>query len=82
MPVADIMEKEFLVAEPSETAETAFARLQRAASRSMPVLQKGDLVGIVTSENVGEFLMVQAALHKDSGNAGPMGPRFVKRFAT
>jgi hypothetical protein len=29
----------------------------------MPVLEDGQLMGILTSENVGEFLMVQSALH-------------------
>lgn len=77
MPVADIMQKEFTTAEPSEMAEAAFARLQRGDCRSLPVLRDGQLVGIVTSENVGEFLMVQAALQNEARTA-----RLAKRYAT
>lgn len=63
MPVADAMEQQFVTARPEEPVEKVFQRLQSAASRSMPVLEDGQLMGILTSENVGEFLMVQSALH-------------------
>jgi hypothetical protein len=32
----------------------------------MPIVQDGKLQGILTSENVGEFLMIQTALKKDA----------------
>jgi hypothetical protein len=43
-------------------AETVFARLLECNCHSLPVIQRDQLVGIVTAGNVGEFLMVQAAL--------------------
>lgn len=48
--------------EATEMLETAFARLQACQCHTLPVLHQGRLVGLVTSDNVGEFLMVQAAL--------------------
>jgi Zn-dependent protease/predicted transcriptional regulator len=60
--VADVMQKEFLTASPDETLEKAFARLQNTACPALPVLTDGKLVGIVTAENVGEYLLVQEAL--------------------
>ena len=62
-PVENVMETQFVAAHPSEMAEAAFIRLQHSNCRSMPVLRDGKLLGIVTAENVGEFLMIQAALH-------------------
>ncbi len=62
-PVEQIMDTKFVVAHPSEMAEAAFIRLQHSNCHSMPVLRDGKLLGMVTSENVGEFLMIQAALH-------------------
>src|SRR5204862_8268297 len=63
MPVADAMEKTFVTAHPDDPAEMVFHRLQTSPSRSVFVLQNGQLLGIVTGENVAEYLMVQAALH-------------------
>lgn len=65
-PVGNVMETNFVSAHPSEMAEAAFIRLQHSNCRSMPVLREGKLLGIVTAENVGEFLMVQAALHGEA----------------
>lgn len=48
--------------EATEMLETAFARLQACQCHTLPVLHQGRLVGLVTADNVGEFLMVQAAL--------------------
>lgn len=62
-PVGNVMETKFVAAHPSEMAEAAFIRLQNSECRSMPVLRDGKLLGVVTAENVGEFLMIQAALH-------------------
>lgn len=62
--VTGVMEREFETADPSEMLETALHRLSSAACRIMPVLQEGRLVGLVTMENIGEYIMVQNALHR------------------
>jgi Zn-dependent protease/CBS domain-containing protein len=61
-PVAMIMEREFREVEAGAMLESAFARLQECQCHTLPVTRGGALVGLVTSENVGEFLMIQAAL--------------------
>lgn len=61
--VADVMQQQFQVAESSEMLETVFQRLQTCECHTLPVLHKQQLVGLVTMDNVGEFLMIQAALH-------------------
>jgi hypothetical protein len=41
--------------------ETVFARLQGRECHTIPVLEHGALIGLVTMDNVGEFLMIHAA---------------------
>jgi len=60
--VGDTMQRKFETAKPSEMAETAFARLQSCQCRVMPVVDNDQLVGLLTVENLGEFIMIQAAL--------------------
>jgi CBS-domain-containing membrane protein len=60
--VRDVMQREFQTARPTEEADAVFGRLQTADCRSLPVLDRDRLVGMVTAENLGEFLMIQSAL--------------------
>lgn len=60
--VGDHMVRDFRTAFAWETTEVAFLRLQDCGCRTMPVLQDGRLVGMLTTENLGEFVMIQAAL--------------------
>lgn len=63
IPVASVMQQKFETAAPGESLESALARLQNCECRSLPVVDAGKLVGIITTDNLGEFLMVQGALH-------------------
>ena len=56
------MQSQFETADPNEMLETVFARLNGSGCHSLPLVRNGRLTGIVTMDNVGEFLMVQAAL--------------------
>ncbi len=60
--VAEAMRREVPTADASEMIEVAFQRLQGKSCPTIPVLRRGKLVGILTMENVGEFVSVQAAL--------------------
>ncbi len=60
--VDDVMQREFQTARPAEEADAVFGRLQTSDCRSLPVLDHNRLVGMVTAENLGEFLMIQSAL--------------------
>jgi Zn-dependent protease/CBS domain-containing protein len=59
--VVDHMKQECPAAEPSEMLETVLARLQGRDCKTLPVLEHDALIGLVTMDNVGEFLMIQAA---------------------
>jgi Zn-dependent protease/predicted transcriptional regulator len=61
-PVADVMARTFQTAEPTELLATAFERLRECKCHTLPVLRDRRLVGVLTMENVGEFVMIESAL--------------------
>lgn len=65
-PVSSAMETHFTTVNALDTLETAFARLEDCRCRSLPVVKEGRLVGILTMENVGEFLRIQSALGRSN----------------
>ncbi len=70
--VRHTMETTFETADPREMLESVFVRLQNRGCHSLPVLQAGRLVGLLTMENIGEFMMIQSALR---GTAPPNLPQ-------
>jgi len=60
--VRDVMRREFEVVDAADMLDTALARLQSCNCHTLPVTSRGALVGLLTMENVGEFLLIQAAL--------------------
>jgi CBS-domain-containing membrane protein len=56
-----IMRRDFQTADSHDMLEDSFRKLQGCACQTLPVLHGGKLVGLVTADNVGEFLMIQAA---------------------
>jgi Zn-dependent protease/CBS domain-containing protein len=68
-PVADSMKRQCPTADPSEMLETVLARLQGRDCHTIPVLEDDALIGLVTMDNVGEFLMIQAAERGTSDGA-------------
>lgn len=62
--VASMYRRDFQTADPAEMLELAFARLQACDCHTMPVVSSGQLVGLLTSDNIGEFLMIQSALRQ------------------
>ena len=66
VPVGTVMSREFETADPHELLEPVLERLQAQASSIVPVLRSGALVGLVTSDNVGEFLSIRSAIRPGS----------------
>ena len=63
-PVGQAMQTSFETAELAEMMEPVFRRLHGCACHTLPVLAGGRLAGLVTMDNVGEFLSIRAALSK------------------
>jgi Zn-dependent protease/CBS domain-containing protein len=60
-PVGHHMQAGCATADASEMLESVLARIQSRACHTVPVVEHGALVGLVTMDNIGEFLMIQAA---------------------
>ncbi len=68
MPVSEVMRREFQVADSFDMLETLFRQMQTCTCHTAPVVRAGKLVGIVTMENIGEFIRIQAALSAEKGD--------------
>jgi predicted transcriptional regulator len=60
--VSSAMQNEFVTVESLEMLETAFARLKDCNCHSLPVTLNGKLVGLMTMDNLGEYMRIQAAM--------------------
>ena len=60
--------------------EIAFQRLQECECHTMPVVHGGRLVGLLTMDYLGEYLMIQAAMKKSDTRFG-MAARLARRGA-
>ena len=60
--VSSAMRRGCQSAEPSEMIEVAFDRLQASDCHTIPVMHNERLVGLMTLDNLAEYLMVKAAL--------------------
>ncbi|HMA24105.1 MAG TPA: site-2 protease family protein [Gemmatimonadaceae bacterium] len=67
--VSESMEASFRTADPREPVERAVARLRECHCQTLPVLSDGRLCGVLTAENVAEFVMIDAALHATVAHA-------------
>ncbi len=63
-PVAAAMENSVEALDANEPLDYAMARVNPEQGFTRPVLRKGALVGLLTAENIGEFLMIRAALER------------------
>lgn len=59
-PVAEHL-RQCATAEGSEMLEAVLARVQDRDCHTLPITERGALIGLLTMDNVGEFLMIQAA---------------------
>jgi Zn-dependent protease/CBS domain-containing protein len=60
--VDEVMERTFRTADPTEPVEDALVRLRGSDCRTLPVISDHRLQGLLTLDNVGEFVMIDAAL--------------------
>jgi predicted transcriptional regulator len=87
--VDESMQTEFVTVSPREMLQSAFAKLQDCQCHTLPVVQDGRLLGLVTADNLAEVLMIQEAMreaaqrgrvsgrsvmHAPQGQPGPHGP--------
>jgi Zn-dependent protease/CBS domain-containing protein len=60
--VADVMRREFETVQANEQLGPVLKKLTETDLRTLPVLRDGRLAGLLTLENVSEFIMIESAL--------------------
>ena len=74
VPIAQVMDREFQTTDAQDLLDAAVQRLQGCRCQVLPVLQRGQVVGLLTPDNVGEFIMFRGAVGSlrptATGNAG------------
>jgi Zn-dependent protease/CBS domain-containing protein len=65
-PVADVIRRNVPSVDSHEMVEMALMRLQESGAKTLPVMHNGRFVGLVTPENITEFLMIRSALKASS----------------
>lgn len=63
-PVAEVMTKDCATLDASEPLTEALAQMQEGDCQTAPVVENGRLVGLMTMENIGEFMMIRSALEE------------------
>lgn len=66
-PVSGAMRRDFGVASPNEPAEEAMRQLSSSGDRTLPVVAGRQLLGVLTTENVAEFVTLRAAAAAAAG---------------
>jgi len=62
VPVVEVMRRDITEIDSHDMVETALMRLQANGSKTLPVTHDGQLVGLVTTENITEYLMIRSAM--------------------
>jgi Zn-dependent protease/predicted transcriptional regulator len=60
--VAEVMHRNVPDIDSQNMVEAALTRLQESGSKTLPVTYGGRLVGLITSDNISQFLMIRSAL--------------------
>ena len=60
--VSEVIRRDIQTADATEMIEVVFQRLQTRGCHTIPVLRRETLIRLITMENGGEFVRVQAAL--------------------
>jgi Zn-dependent protease/CBS domain-containing protein len=63
--VSDAMQNRFVAVDSLDMLETAFLKLSDCNCHTLPVVRGGQLVGLLTMDNVGEFVRIQAAVGRN-----------------
>jgi CBS domain-containing protein len=71
VPVMDFVRRDLPELDSHEMLEMALSRLQESGTKTLPVTHAGQLVGLVTMENITEYLMIRSALKAASNVPQP-----------
>ena len=70
--MGEVIRRNIPAVDSHEMVEMALMRLQESGAKTLPVMHRGRFVGLVTSENITEFLMIRSALNAASKVPQPL----------
>lgn len=73
-PIDALVRRDIGSASPDELLEAAFLRVKPDTGGTLPIIENGQLVGLLTAENIGEFIIVRGALDARPGSVPPPLP--------
>jgi Zn-dependent protease/CBS domain-containing protein len=71
-PVSEVIRRNVPSVDSHEMVETALIRLQESGAKTLPVMHRSRFVGLLTSENITEFLMIRSALKTAGATSNPV----------
>jgi predicted transcriptional regulator len=60
--VSDVMDRSFITASPDDPLDVAYSKLAACRCRTIPVTQGRSLLGLLTSDNVAEYVVFRRAV--------------------
>jgi CBS domain-containing protein len=72
-PVVEVMRRDIPEVDSHEMVESALMRLQETGAKTLPVVHGGQFIGLITAENITEFLMIRSALKTAAKIPQPIG---------
>lgn len=69
--VGELLQPNFATVSPDEMLETVLPRLQESPQQALAVVERGELVGLLTPENLGELLMIREAVQQAATRRRP-----------
>jgi signal-transduction protein with cAMP-binding, CBS, and nucleotidyltransferase domain len=73
--VSEVMQRDFQMADSSEMLDTILPRLQNCQCHTLPVTRNGQLVGLMTMDNI---ILIQSALKASQWKSLKLDPRLAQ----
>jgi Zn-dependent protease/predicted transcriptional regulator len=74
VPVSEVMDREFQIVFAEEELDAALGRIEPGRAALFPVIWNRQLVGLLTTENIGEFYVIRRALSMGTRPRPPVPP--------